>query len=273
MKRKPETLIHNDFHYGDVEHAHYEKKGYYIFENFLSDEAIDYCREQLDRMLGELKSDFSPDMMIGTHQLGEQWISDLAIEPRLLDLVERHIGPNIVLWASHLLIKQPHTGRPVPWHQDAPYWNISGPFSGSVWVPFDNIDDENGSMSIIPGWHNKGTLKKLYRDKEFKEFSEEIDPEYLPENIDQVKVKYLMSAGQMAIHHTMLPHNSVPNKSDRWRRVLVLRYMVSDCQTNDMEYEDYRTGEKFPRQYYLVRGKDLLNQGLNTDLLHATVKN
>ena len=82
-----------------------------------------------------------------------------------------------------------------------------------------------------------------------------------------------MNAGQMAIHHTMLPHNSVPNKSDRWRRVLVLRYMVSDCQTNDMEYEDYRTGELFSRQYYLVRGKDLLDQGLNTDLLHVTVEN
>jgi len=68
-----------------------------------------------------------------------------------------------------------------------------------------------------------------------------------------------------------LPHNSVPNKSDRWRRVLVLRYMVSDCQTNDMEYEDYRTGEKFPRQYYLVRGKDLIDQGFKTDFFRVTV--
>lgn len=273
MIKKPETLIHKDFHYGDEEHAHYEKKGYFIFDNFLTGEAIAYCREQMERMIGQLYSKFSPDMMIGTHQLGEQWICDLATEPKLLDLLERHIGPDLVLWASHLLCKQPQTGRPVPWHQDAPYWNISGPFSGSVWVPFDDIDDDNGAMAIIPGWHHKGTLPKLYRDKEFEEFDEEIDPKVLPENIDEVKVKYIMRAGQMAIHHTMLPHNSVPNRSDRWRRVLVLRYMVSDCETHNMEYEDYRTGVKFPRDYYLVRGRDTLNQGLNTELHKHPVNN
>lgn len=273
MIKKPETMIHGGFHYGAAEHAHYENKGYFIFDNFLTDEALDYCREQLERMIGQLNPDFSPDMMIGAHQLGEQWMCDLATEPELLDVLARHIGPDIVLWASHLLCKPPRTGRPVPWHQDAPYWNISGPFSGSVWVPFDDIDDDNGAMSIIPGWHTKGTLQRLYRDKEFQEFDEEIDPQVLPGNIDDVKVKYIMQAGQMAIHHTMLPHNSVPNKSNRWRRVLVLRYMASDCETHAMEYEDYRTGEHFPREYYLVRGRDVLNQDLNTDLLANPVNN
>ena len=40
-------------------------------------------------------------------------------------------------------------------------------------------------MAIIPGWHKKGTLKRLYGNEQF--FSEEIDPAVLPENIDQVK--------------------------------------------------------------------------------------
>ena len=102
-------------------------------------------------------------------------------------------------------------------------------------------------------------------------FSEEIDPAVLPENIEQVKVQYKVRAGQMCIHDTMIPHNSVPNNSDRWRRVLVLRYMGAEDEMAEKVYQDYRDNSDFDRIYYLVRGNDIMNRGLNTDLLPAAV--
>jgi non-heme Fe2+,alpha-ketoglutarate-dependent halogenase len=46
-------------------------------------------------------------------------IYDLCTEPRILDLVEDIVGPNIVCWASHFFCKMPNDVRSVPWHQDA----------------------------------------------------------------------------------------------------------------------------------------------------------
>ncbi len=60
----------------------------------------------------------------------------------------------------------------------------------------------------------------------------------------------------------MIPHRSPPNTSDRWRRVLVCRYMGADGEMDEKEYPDYRTGRMFPRKYLLVRGEDLRNRGL-----------
>lgn len=253
-------MIHPEFNYGEAEHAQYLEKGYFIFENFLTDVALEYCRANIDRMLETLMPGHRPEEIISPHMLGEKWIWDLATEPKILDMVERQIGPDIVLWVSHLLCKPPHTGQPIPWHQDAPYWNVEGPLAGGIWIPFDNIDEENGPMSILPGWHNRGTLPRVEAQDGL--FTEAIAPEALPPDIDNQKIPYLLGAGQMAIHHTMMPHNSTPNYSDHWRRVLVLRYMTAEGGMGEKEYVDYRNGKKFDRKYFLVRGKDVQNRGL-----------
>lgn len=254
------SMLHEAFHYGDVEHAHYEKYGYFIFDHFLTDEATAVCRGHLDRMFTETHPECPPEEIISAHQQGERWIWDLAVEPRLLDMIERHIGPNILFWSTQALSKPPRTGMEVPWHQDAPYWNISGKLPGSVWIPLDDTDTENGTLSILPRWHTRGHLPRKQTTAEF--FTQEIDPEALPENIDQLKVTYNLKAGQMATHDTLLPHSSTPNRSDRWRRHIGFRYMAADGQLGDKSYRNFRTLEPFPREFFLVRGEDVKGYGL-----------
>ena len=154
-------------------------------------------------------------------------------------MIEHQIWPNIVLWSSHFICKPPHTGQLVPWHQDAPYWNLKGCFACGVWIPFDDIDQDNGAMSVIPTWHRKGTLP-TQGSKFLTRFTKEIVASALPNDLEQRRVRYLMSAGQMAIHDAMIPHNSLPNRSHRWRRVLVLRYIAADGQFARKTYTNYR---------------------------------
>ena len=115
-------------------------------------------------------------------------------------------------------------------------------------------------MSVLPGWHNKGKLPR--RQSGEKLFAEEIEPEALPADLETRRVEYQLRAGQMAIHDTMIPHTSTPNSSDRYRRVLVLRYMAADGTVGAKDYEDYRTGKNFSRECFLVRGEDVGNYGL-----------
>jgi hypothetical protein len=254
-------MLHDRFIYGDAEHLQYEREGYCIFPQFLSSAGLQRSLWEIERMMAQLEPGRKPDEIYSAHQQ-ELWLFELATQPRLLDMMERHIGPDIVLWSSHLICKQPHTGRAVPWHQDAPYWNVSGKLPGAVWIAFDDVDEQNGGMAVLPGWHNKGALPRRHRDEAF--FDEEIDPAVLPPDPDAVKITYSMPAGGMATHHTMIPHSSIPNNSDRWRRVLVFRYIAADGVFGDKEYPDYRNGEKFPRRFFLVRGRDVLNRGLET---------
>ena len=251
-------IIHDQFNYGDTEHAHFQDLGYCIFPQFLTPEALQEGQGLIDDMLNRLQSGRPTDDIINAHEQ-EPWIWKLATQPALLDMIERQVGPSVVFWSSHLLCKPPHSGRHIPWHQDAPYWNIKATFAGAVWIAFDDMDATNGTMSVIPRLH-KTALPR--RDSGDDAFTEEIDPSALPESLEQVKVKYEFAAGGAATHHTMIPHSSMPNTSDRWRRVLVLRYMAVDGDMPPKSYEDYRTGTPFKREFYLVRGQDVRNQGL-----------
>lgn len=251
--------MHAEFRYTAADHDHYQRLGYCLFPRFLSAEAVTFGRRQIDGMLARLQPGRSPDEIYSAHQL-EPWIFELATQPPILDMIEQQVGPDVVLWSSHLICKPPRTGRAIPWHQDAPYWNVSGNLSGAVWIAFDDIASDNGGMAVLPGWHNKGTLKVRERGTTF--FNDEIDPSALPPDPEAVKVQYAFPAGGAATHHVMMPHNSIPNTSGRWRRVLVLRYMAADGVMGDKLYEDYRTGAKFPREFYLVRGEELSDRKL-----------
>lgn len=247
-------FIDPSFNYLDEQHAQYLESGYCIVGRCLSERGLEVCRQEIDVMIQDKKRpELSPDQIISAHQQ-ERWLWDLATQPQILDMVEKQIGPNIVLWSSHLICKPPRSGIFIPWHQDTPYWNISGALPGSIWLAFDDIDAENGGMCILPYWHTKGTLPRRKTGTDV--FSEEIAPESLPENIDELKVQYEFPAGWLATHDTMLPHTSEPNHSARWRRVLVLRYMTAEGEMGPKVYHDYRTGEPFDREYYFVRGED-----------------
>ena len=130
----------------------------------------------------------------------------------------------------------------------------------TAWLAIDDVDEGNGSMSVLPGWHTKGTLPR--RDSHASNaFNEEIEPGALPENIDDIKVTYRLKSGQMATHHTMIPHSSTTNRSERWRRVIVLRYIAADAQIGEKTYVCPITRETFDREAFLVRGRDLNDQG------------
>src|SRR5687767_2728134 len=118
------NVVDPSFKYTEEHHSHYEKHGYCIVGKLLSDDGLAKCQQEVDTMIREKKQpDLPADRIISAHQQ-ERWLFNLATEPALLDMIERQIGPNIVLWSSHLVCKPPKSGTHVPWHQDTPYWNI-----------------------------------------------------------------------------------------------------------------------------------------------------
>ena len=48
---------------------------------------------------------------------------DFLLSDEVLDPVEPLVGPDIALWSSHFISKDPYTGRATPWHEDSAFWN------------------------------------------------------------------------------------------------------------------------------------------------------
>ncbi len=258
-KEKALQAVRSEIIFSSEQEQQYQTDGYVLLGQVLSESGLTEARSQLDRMIGQLHPDLQPDEIFSAHQM-EPWLMELISAPALLDIVEKAIGPNIVVWSSHLICKPPQTGRAIPWHQDATYWNIAGKMT-SIWLALDDVDDGNGTMYVLPGYHTGKPLARRDRTDDF--FDEEINPTALPKDVDQRQIGYFLKAGQAGMHHVMIPHRSPVNSSkDRWRRVLVVRYMSADGDMALNQYPDYRTKEMFDRKFVLVRGEDVLGRGL-----------
>ena len=51
--------------------------------------------------------------------LHSPWAARLAHDPRILDVVECLIGPDILVYTSTFFIKEPHSPTIAAWHQDS----------------------------------------------------------------------------------------------------------------------------------------------------------
>jgi len=52
---------------------------------------------------------------------------EIVSDPGVLDVVESMIGPNILLYNSTYIVKEPGAPSFVAWHQDLTYWGLSDP--------------------------------------------------------------------------------------------------------------------------------------------------
>jgi ectoine hydroxylase-related dioxygenase (phytanoyl-CoA dioxygenase family) len=68
---------------------------------------------------------------------------------------------------EHVLVKEPGTVTPTPWHHDDPYYGVDGSDNVSLWVPLDPIPDEI-ALRCLAGSHATG---KRFIPNRFKDDS------------------------------------------------------------------------------------------------------
>lgn len=158
-----------------------------------------------------------------------QFANDIARTPRLLDVVEQIIGPNIMLWGSTFFFKEARSDSFVSWHQDLRYWGLSDPNAMvSAWLALGPVTRENGCMRFVPGSH-RGELvahRDTYSVDNFLYRGQEADVE-----IDENQVAYCeLAPGQLSLHHGNTLHASSPNHSDQLRLGFVMNFIAPHNQ-------------------------------------------
>jgi ectoine hydroxylase-related dioxygenase (phytanoyl-CoA dioxygenase family) len=82
----------------------------------------------------------------------------IAFESKAADAAGILMGGSTVrLYHDHMLVKEPGTRQPTPWHQDQPYYNVDGWDNVSMWMPVDPVAPES-TLEFLAGSHRRGWL-------------------------------------------------------------------------------------------------------------------
>lgn len=210
---------------GDADVRAYRERGYVIPEYRLPAPLLDALRDGCDRLIAA-DPGTRPEHLMNPHLVpwpgGDNPFMEAARHGPILDMVERLIGPDLVLWITRILCKPAGDGQEVPWHQDGQYWPIRPLGTCSVWIALDAVDRENGCMRFIPGSHRG---EALYRHRVSDRKDLVLNQEVVPGEFDEsLAVDVELEPGCMSLHDVRMIHGSLANTSDRRRAGLILRY-------------------------------------------------
>jgi ectoine hydroxylase-related dioxygenase (phytanoyl-CoA dioxygenase family) len=187
----------------------FETRLYKLYENFLEDSPRRF-RENLQ--------------MRGTY--------GLFYHPRLLDVVEVLLGPEIRLYPNYTVRpKFPQWGgHKVLWHQDGGYTaggdkSVDELRMVNVWTPLVPVNVDNGCMQFLPGTHKLGVVSH-----ERREFYLEIAEEFLKPRLSEA-VDVIVDPGDIVLFHNLLFHQGLPNRSPQIRWSLDWRYQDATQST------------------------------------------
>lgn len=83
---------------------------------------------------------------------------DFIFRSAAASLAGRAMGGSVAqFFHEHAFVKEPGTQRATPWHQDIPYYTVSGDQSVSVYVALDDVDEE-AAVRFVRGSHRWGTI-------------------------------------------------------------------------------------------------------------------
>lgn len=218
--------------------ADYHKKGYLGIENVFSPAEVEQLQQVTDefveqsRMVKEndaifdLELGHTPQMPkvrrlhnpVGQHPVYAQALR----HERVLDIVAQLIGPAIRTNGNKLNMKLAELGSSVEWHQDWAFYPHTNDDLLAVGVCIDDMTEENGCLMVVPGSH-KGKIYDHHQDGYFIGAVTEADFD------DSAAEKIELKAGGLSIHHVRALHGSLPNTSDKPRRLMLFQYCAADA--------------------------------------------
>lgn len=157
--------------------------------------------------------------------LHQKVVARLARHPKVIGIVEDILGPSFVCWSAHLFCKLPGDPTEQPWHQDAGFWPLSQSRALTLWLAFDDVDASNAGVTFVKGSHRLGRLGWQPTDTEHHLLTQQIPDVDLLGPIVQQNLR----AGEASIHSDLTVHSSGPNRSNKRRAGLALRFVGTDA--------------------------------------------
>jgi phytanoyl-CoA hydroxylase len=277
MGYAPKATPRSDRYLVNVEqYSQYHGKGYLKVEGLLSPHDVDRLRNWEDDIYsGRLNlkglAPIDPDTatkedllirnansrihMLHRHDPTAEWG---LLHPRVLDVVESIVGPDVLALQSMVFFNPPGKGGQ-GWHQDSYYIRTFPDTLVGAWIALEEVDEGNGCLWVAPGSHAEpiyppkveglfndgamhadGAFSDLFLNSTASNMDDEVNElakvsrNYLP------LVPAIMKPGDVFFFHSHLLHRSHRNQSkDRFRRSYVCHY------SNARSWIPWNHGEPF----------------------------
>jgi hypothetical protein len=229
--------------------AFYREQGYLKMGRIFDDDELGALRDHVDEMIANLPPGKRPEEMDRPH-FEDPWLFRYLTHPRVLDIIEGFIGPDIILWSSHFITKPQGDGKAVPWHTDGAYWGkrLKPMEVITLWLAVDESVVQNGCMRVVAGTH-KQVRAALDEYESVDQAKNVFGAQLRKEFVDESKVVDLeLAPGECHFHDAWTVHGSNPNFSTKRRCGYTMRYMPAHVV--------HSADEKWPHYIYLVRGAD-----------------
>lgn len=237
----------------------YHRDGYVVVEDLLPADQVDGLRERVrdythgGRAWDDIKVQIEPRIQRGEMSVahpgdgirkidglvqGDDRFRKLGLHENILSILTQILGPDMKMFRNSLLLKPPEVGSAKGMHQDSPYWPIEPMALCSCWFTLDDATAENGTMAVIPGGHKLGSLPHVHVTDDYV-----VDERYY--DMAQSVLTPIRAGGGL-FFHSLLPHYTAPNRSNKWRRAIALSYMSAQSKY---------TGEGEGPVYFPVQGR------------------
>jgi len=132
---------------------------------------------------------------------------------------------------DQVLVKEPGTAARTPWHQDQPYWAVSGRQVCSIWTPLDPVAEEvcpefvagshdwpaHSPYHFMDGSPYRGTGLQQLPDIEAERGHHDIR-------------RFELAPGDCLVFQAMIVHGAPPNRTPSRRRALATRWCGDDAR-------------------------------------------
>ena len=150
----------------------------------------------------------------------------------------------VQLFHDHVLVKEPGTSKPTPWHQDGPYYFVDGRQTVSFWSPLDPVRD--ATLRCVAGshrWDRPVLPTRWLAETSFYPNPEDYMPVPDPDAEGMRIVEFDMEPGDAVAFHFMILHGARGNNATDRRRAFSLRLLGDDARYTE---RPGRTSPPFP---------------------------
>ena len=220
--------------------AFYDQHGYYLARGLFSPTEIRALEAEFDRIVVQLQRGqpdvnarwSGPEMerlgaantvVVHTHnvqQYSAVWTRAL-LQEKFLDVTEAIVGPDIVLHHSKLFQKPAEKGAPFPMHQDWPYFPTVKDTMMAAVIHVSAATDAMGCFRVYPGSHKLGRVSDAHGQVE-----NAVLQQYPLERATPLEAQ----PGDVVFFHYFLLHGSMPNRSQKIRKTVLVQMHAGDDQ-------------------------------------------
>ncbi|KAL5022720.1 hypothetical protein ScPMuIL_001875 [Solemya velum] len=262
LRAKPTQPVTKPGQLSEEDLRKYFEDGYVVVKDVFTNEQLDACKdainhkvEQLAHTLfdaGKIKNLYSdhgfndrltlieqefPGANILLHKKGAipEAFRRLWTSEKLLNIAEQLIGPDIMghpVW--NLRTKTPNSeATTVPLHQDVAYLDTDSykVHQPTAWAPLLDSTEQNGCLEVAHRGHKTGKVGEhlgCYGNTWYVWLEEKEMEKTLEINPKTDFVVCPVPYGGILLFNNMVPHRSLPNKSDKIRWSIDMRFQRPD---------------------------------------------